>query len=440
MQARNPTMCYDSINDWVYWYGAISGLVKYDFRNQTWSNSSTVGMAGYEEGFSVVGQGVFVPIFGQDGIIIFLGGDSPTSQDWKMASSLQPMSQITIFDVSSGQSYSQPATGTSIPVSRVSFCAVGVGASDNSTWEIFMYGGKRTSSINHPLDPKTLPDLSAIYILTLPAFEWFKAPVDVTNRLDHQREVMGSRQMLSIGGIIENNVTHKDPWADGLGILDMTEVAWKTEDDPHAAPYTPSSIIKEHYQDSTKHYPKSWGNPALEFIFRASRNISNVAQNNTASPKASPKDTLADPTKVPSAANEPPEQKSTHSTPNTNTVVGVTIGSAIALVFCLIIVLWKKSAHARSFITKRLAFLRLSTPTPKHNSSVSNLTEPQLVEKDGFPIWEVDGKDRHLEMDAGFRAEMSGQHGVSELQNTSPMERRFSGYVMANGSLVELPI
>ncbi|CAG8954259.1 hypothetical protein HYFRA_00005879 [Hymenoscyphus fraxineus] len=255
---------------------AISRLVKYDFQNQTWSNSSTVGMAGYEEGLSVVGQGVFVPIFGKDGIIIFLGGDSPTSQDWKIASSLQPMSQITIFDVSSGQSYSQPATGTSIPVSRVSFCAVGVGASDSSTREI------------------VATDLS---------FEWFKAPVEVTNRLDHQCEVIVSRQMLSIGGIIENNVTHKDPWANGLGIWDMTEVAWKTEYDPHAAPYTPSSIIKEHYQDSTKHYPKSWGNPTFEFIFRASRNISNMAPNNTASPKASPKDTLADPTKVPSAAN-----------------------------------------------------------------------------------------------------------------------------------------
>lgn len=95
-------------------------------------------MANHEEGFSVVGQAVYVPVFGSDGIIVFLGGDAPSSQNWKVASSLQSMAAITIFDISSGKSHSQQATGVSIPVSKVSFCAARVGAADNATWEMYV--------------------------------------------------------------------------------------------------------------------------------------------------------------------------------------------------------------------------------------------------------------------------------------------------------------
>lgn len=77
------------------------------------------------------------------------------------------------------------------------------------------------------MDPDILPDLAAVYILTLPAFEWIKAPANVTHRLNHRCEVIGKRQMLSIVGLIENNATRKDPWPSRLGIFDMSELTWK---------------------------------------------------------------------------------------------------------------------------------------------------------------------------------------------------------------------
>ncbi len=32
--------------------------------------------------------------------------------------------------------------------------------------------------------------------------------------------------MISIGGVVKNNETFTDPWANGLGIFDMTTLTW----------------------------------------------------------------------------------------------------------------------------------------------------------------------------------------------------------------------
>jgi hypothetical protein len=57
---------------------AVSGLVEYNFQEGLWTNSSDTGASGYrEQGFSVHGEAVCVPIYGEDGIIVFLDGDIP---------------------------------------------------------------------------------------------------------------------------------------------------------------------------------------------------------------------------------------------------------------------------------------------------------------------------------------------------------------------------
>lgn len=93
-------------------------------------------MASHERGFSVQGQAVYVPVFGKEGVIIFIGGDAPTSHDWFPGSSSVSMTEITIFDIYSGKYYSQQATGPEIPIQRGLFCAVGVGPTDSTTWEM----------------------------------------------------------------------------------------------------------------------------------------------------------------------------------------------------------------------------------------------------------------------------------------------------------------
>lgn len=115
---------------------ALSGLVTFNFQEASWRNMSS---AGYQvAGFGIFGQALYIPIFGKEGILLFLGGDAPTSQAWDQGTSLVPMSAITIYDIQSGVFYQQKAGGSNIPAPRTQFCAVGAGAADNSTWEMYV--------------------------------------------------------------------------------------------------------------------------------------------------------------------------------------------------------------------------------------------------------------------------------------------------------------
>jgi hypothetical protein len=112
----------------------VSGLVEFKFQEGSRTNTSDSGYR--EQGFSVHGEAVYVPIFGKEGIIVFLGGDTPTSQVYIQGSSLAQFSDITVYDISSGNYYQQTATGSPLPMSRIQLCAAGVAAADNSSFEM----------------------------------------------------------------------------------------------------------------------------------------------------------------------------------------------------------------------------------------------------------------------------------------------------------------
>jgi hypothetical protein len=112
----------------------VNGLVEYNFQEGSWTNTNDSGYR--EQGFSIHGGAVYVPIYGKEGILVFLGGDTPTSQVYNPGSSLAPLSDITIYDISSGNYYQQTATGSPLSMNRFQLCAVGAAAADNSSFEM----------------------------------------------------------------------------------------------------------------------------------------------------------------------------------------------------------------------------------------------------------------------------------------------------------------
>jgi hypothetical protein len=108
---------------------AMTGLTTFDFGDSTWKNSSTGGQ------YRLGGRGQFVPLFGEEGVLLFFGGDQPTVQKFAMGSGLVSMSTITVYDIKSKSFYQQTATGD-IPLPRNYFCSVGVGAADTASWEM----------------------------------------------------------------------------------------------------------------------------------------------------------------------------------------------------------------------------------------------------------------------------------------------------------------
>ena len=119
-----------------------------------------------------------------------------------------------------------------------------------------------------------------VYVLTLPAFVWFKANyTSVDPRIYHTCHVVGN-QMLSIGGLNPSLVdfpvamNDTDPFWEGIKVFDMTALDWTNYYNANSAPYIPSRAISDYYGGELK-YP-SWSLPAVEdlFVRQPSSNLS----------------------------------------------------------------------------------------------------------------------------------------------------------------------
>ena len=110
-----------------------------------------------------------------------------------------------------------------------------------------------------------------VYILSLPAFAWFKANyTSVDPRIYHTCHVVGN-QMMSIGGLnpsfatIPDALNDTDPFWEGIKVFDMTALEWTNYYNASAAPYTPSETILHYYGGQLK-YP-SWSYSAVQDLF-----------------------------------------------------------------------------------------------------------------------------------------------------------------------------
>ena len=82
--------------------------------------------------------------------------------------------------------------------------------------------------------------------------------------------------MASVGGIVVYSNTNQDtydvsggvadPWQQGIGIFDMSEMQWKDSYDASAAPYVTPDIVKSYYQSNGRN-PSSWTSPIVQSWF-----------------------------------------------------------------------------------------------------------------------------------------------------------------------------
>jgi hypothetical protein len=95
-----------------------------------------------------------------------------------------------------------------------------------------------------------------MYILSIPGFVWFRVPrVDSPARFDHTCEYIGGSQMLSIGGVdnpqaglnMWENWKMPDPFRQGIGVFDITELEWKSSFMPTEQEYRSPQMVREWY-------------------------------------------------------------------------------------------------------------------------------------------------------------------------------------------------
>lgn len=143
---QNPTFgsAFTASNENFYSLGGVqsgvtntslAGLLTYTSNTNTWNNLSSAGAT--PSGFSVQAEAVFMPNFGNAGLLAILGGDSPSNQTYvyEEGVALVQMDNITIYDPDTGIWYHQTATGQ-IPPPRSEYCAIGAAPADNGTFEM----------------------------------------------------------------------------------------------------------------------------------------------------------------------------------------------------------------------------------------------------------------------------------------------------------------
>lgn len=110
-----------------------------------------------------------------------------------------------------------------------------------------------------------------VYILSLPAFVWFKANyTSVDPRIYHTCHIAGN-QMLSIGGLnpsFDSFATAQndtDLFWEGIKVFDLTALEWTNYYNANSPAYTPSKPISDYYGGESQ-YP-TWSLPAVENLF-----------------------------------------------------------------------------------------------------------------------------------------------------------------------------
>ncbi|KAL8652408.1 MAG: hypothetical protein Q9226_004283 [Calogaya cf. arnoldii] len=376
----------------LYYRGRVPvpGIVSFNITNNLWQNDTSPQ---YIKDLSVP-EGVIagVSAFGTDGLLMI----TPTSGLTSNVYNPPPFNNITIYDPSDKTWHAQTTTGQA-PAARSLPCTVGV-KGDNGTYEIFLYGGSNVVGLNANLSLTQYAEniaLDEVYVLSLPAFAWFKADYPPRHpRVRHTCQVVGNRQMLSIGGHdptnVYNNTWIADPFSQGLGIFDLTAMQWSDRYNADAEPYETPAVVKAWYA-ANEPSTRTWNSPAVRKLFLQDQDTPGSGQPSTSSPA--------------------PAKSGSSST---GAIVGGVIGGLAALCLLIGLVWWLRRRKGRA--SDGIA----QNPTPEQQVHPDHF-QSELSAKEKPYRHEMENDYRPSEMDgAHSAAEMAGAYSAAELYGGSP--------------------
>ncbi|KAJ4138378.1 hypothetical protein NW768_002202 [Fusarium equiseti] len=233
----------------------LNGLIAYNMTSRKWDNISSEAL-----GYSTwAGSAACIESIGEAGLLIFLGG---LKNNGLLATSSDRISfdNITIYEPTSKRWYWQKTTGDT-PDSRGTFCSVGV-PGPNGTYEIYIHGG---------WDYWARPEhaFGDTWVLSIPAFRWFKADAEVSKRGLHDCALIGNSQMISVGG---NDRTEdlgwskKDDWPQGVGVLDLPSMTWSNKYNADDSKYDSPKDVKDWYDNGDE---TEWNDEEVKSLFAA---------------------------------------------------------------------------------------------------------------------------------------------------------------------------
>lgn len=149
----------------------------------------------------------------------------------------------------------------------------------DSFTQIFLYGGLASHG-----KADTIEKSGAVFVLSLPSFTWVKQEDTPSfGRFFHTCNVIGNRQMAVVGGMTEyvnnehfafdndGNGQAADPWEKGIGLFDLTEMAWKDGYDAEAEAYVTPQLVKDAITQHPE--PDEWASDDVESWFMTMKGV-----------------------------------------------------------------------------------------------------------------------------------------------------------------------
>ncbi|KAI9684437.1 MAG: hypothetical protein M1829_002247 [Trizodia sp. TS-e1964] len=351
-------------------YQPLSGMIVLDTGNQTARNLSTQAFSGDEPRSR--GQMEYLPAVGSKGALVYLGGGaSPKGSvvNSPLYSNLVEMDQIDIFDIaslyngsSSGTWLKQAATGD-IPQPRIDFCLVSASAPDNSTHNLYIYGGRNSNTY-----------FDDIYVLSLPTFTWTKVFEGQTPRYGHTCRLAAKRLMLTVGGLAPPPA-QCDWEIRSVSVFDTATVTWGSVFNASAAPYDVPQIVAQRI-GKNRSPSLGWSSPQVQVMFNPLPTLNSTL---SSSPIPSPP--------IPSQENIPNPPSGRNVAAIAGAVVGALAGLILILGAVLFVLYHKKKARERD----------MEGPSPELTASLgigSSGRYPHITS-------ELAGPDYHGELGSG---------------------------------------
>ncbi|KAF2437289.1 hypothetical protein P171DRAFT_437884 [Karstenula rhodostoma CBS 690.94] len=343
-----------------HWKGrqiATSNLISYDFTaGQLNNNSGPPDNYGRAEG-----KLVYLPA-SDGGLLVYFGGIEDPSRNG--SSQAANMSTIHIYDISSNKWYTQQASGE-VPGARRQFCAGATWADDQSSYNIYLYGGFAAEG------PGGYDDA---YILSLPSFEWINifSTGNDTTPFPHgacSANVVNRDQMLIIGGWFTNS-SYNDcdaPNSQGqhnmnLGYNGGKNVLWDKWDSSATKYFVPSPVISVigggPTGGATMTKPSNWDNGDLSIYFGRQATFSARSATRV----------------VPSGTANPSETGKSKKT-NVGAIAGGVVGGLAGLILMLVLVLFCLHRRKKTLKTKGKNSQGPSPPLPVELAATSPVHE-----------------------------------------------------------------
>ncbi|KAI9884597.1 MAG: hypothetical protein M1823_003617 [Watsoniomyces obsoletus] len=384
----------------------VSGLVRLDEEQLSFTNESTVGMN--PTGTITAGHAALIETLGREGVLIAFGGITAppgtrvgfASVDVVDDNVHNAMDMISVYDIANKKWYRQPATGD-VPRWRYTGCAVAVSAPDQSSHSIYLFGGWGGSESNSD---------GNVYVLSIPSFRWIKVAEAGTLRNKHTCHVVGKHTMLVVGGVRPTNRRvwgdspdtcddSSGPFAQGLGIFNLRNHTWlNTFDASDQSEYELSSSITDVIGGTAR------GNATLtepakgfnETEFATLMGIkAKLVTNTTPSSPSSSSSSSAVPASASSNNNNQKKKKSSQKPGRT---IGIAVSATVAVASALGIVIF---------------LLMRRRNTKKEQTQGENMTS------DSVSITEYYSQPHpEMELDAerSAKMELSAETGYSELE------------------------